>query len=236
MTRASGGSGRQPNRPYKEDGSQPDPLAADFDLEDEANGNSAGTGRSRPARRNPAADTAAVEPNPIDPKKRGIALMGDVILSFALSFVILPLLLVLNFIVPFIAKIITQQMIMIAIILVRDYFYQGHGFGKNLMGMQVVDATTGQPPTLLQSFKRNILFVLPLLVMGVLTNIKFLPFNGGINSVVLQTVYWFCTAYVIILIPAECWYAYSKQDGRRIGDRFANTVVIESPMDFSKPM
>jgi len=208
---------------------------ADFD------DNNSAPSRSRPARRSSAASYTSetsegsdAETANVDRKKRGIALMGDVILSFGLSLIIVPMLVLLGFIVPHIAKIVTQDMIIIAIMLVRDYFYQGRGFGKNLMGLQVVDATTGQPPSLLQSVKRNILFFLPLIVTGIFTAIKFLPFSGNVNAVVFQAVGWVCTAYVIILIPAECWYAYMKPDGRRIGDKFANTVVVESSMDFSK--
>lgn len=162
--------------------------------------------------------------------------MGDIIVSFAASLVIVPIVVVINFIIPHIGKVITQQMICVAVLLIRDYFYQGRGFGKNLMGLQVVDFTTGKPPSLFQSVKRNIPFYVPFFVIGIVSIIKFLPFGGSINIVVFNAVYWVCTAYVILLIPYECWLALKGEGGRRLGDKFANTVVIESSMDFSKPL
>ena len=199
------------------------------------NGSGSGSGRSRPARSSSVAEDS-FETSAVDPKRRGIALMADVILAFALSLLIVPIFVVLSNLIPHITKLITQNTIIIAIMVVRDYFYQGHGFGKNMMGLQVVDASSGTPPTILQSVKRNILFFLPLIVMGILTLIKFLPLGANINSFIFQVVNWICTAYVIVLIPAECWLAYTKPDGRRIGDKFANTMLVESPMDFSKPL
>lgn len=162
--------------------------------------------------------------------------MGDVMLAFGLSLIIVPMLMLLNYLIPQISKLLTQESIIITIMLIRDYFYQGRGFGKNLMGLQVVDATSGTPPTILQSVKRNILFFIPLIVMGILALIRFLPLGANINGFVFQVVNWVFTAYVIILIPAECWLAYTKSDGRRIGDKLANTMVVESSMDFSKPL
>ncbi len=231
MTRSSGGSGRQPNRRYREPNGQ-----ADFEADESfADSNGSGNSRSRPTQAGAVSDDE-IETSAIDPKRRGIALMADVILAFGLSLLIIPVFVVLSNLIPHITKLITQQTIIISIMLVRDYFYQGHGFGKNLMGMQVVDASTGTPPTIIQSVKRNILFFLPLIVLGILTLIKFLPFGGSINSFIFQVVNWICTAYLMLLIPAECWLAYTKPDGRRIGDKFANTMLVESPMDFSKPL
>jgi uncharacterized RDD family membrane protein YckC len=232
MTRSSGGSGRQPNRRYRKPDGQADFVADDSYAEN----NGAGNSRSRPAHADADAEAEEVEIGAIDPKRRGIALMADVILAFGLSLLIVPVFVVLSNLIPHLTKLITQNTIIIAIMVVRDYFYQGHGFGKNLMGLQVVDASTGTPPTILQSIKRNILFFLPLIVMGILTLIKFLPLGGNINSFIFQVVNWICTAYVIVLLPAECWLAYMRPDGRRIGDKFANTMLVESPMDFSKPL
>jgi hypothetical protein len=41
--------------------------------------------------------------------------------------------------------------------------------------------------------------------------------------------------YVIVVFPMEVHRAYTRQDGRRLGDELARTEVIDSNMDFSQP-
>lgn len=158
--------------------------------------------------------------------------MADVILAFAVSMMFSPVLAVINMIMP--AQFITHELIMILLLLVRDYPFQGRGIGKNLMGLQVVDYTTGLPPTLMQSCKRNILFFVPILLLGVVSLLKYLPIDKTIPAVIHQIVGFACNAYVIVLIPAECWFALKGDGSRRIGDKIANTHVVPSSMDFSK--
>lgn len=236
MTRSSGGS-RQPNRPNRDDPRRPETSDGDFDIEDNSGNN--GASRSRPSRRpstagsRAPADSASTEPGDvIDTKRRGIALMADVIVIFAVTMVVSPLLIVVNTIIPF--QIFTQQLIMICLLLVRDFIYQGRGIGKNLMGLQVVDYTTNLPPSLLQSVKRNVLFFAPLLVLGFISLLKYLPIDKTPVNVVFEVVKFICSAYVIVVIPLEIWLAFKGQGGRRIGDKFANTHIIQSSMDFSK--
>ena len=158
--------------------------------------------------------------------------MADVIIAFAVSMMFSPVLVVISMIVP--VQFFTNELIMILLLLVRDYPFQGRGIGKNLMGLQVVDYTTGLPPTLMQSCKRNILFFVPILLLGVVSLIKFLPIDKTFTSVIHQIVGFACNAYVIVLIPAECWFALKGEGSRRIGDKIANTHVVPSSMDFSK--
>jgi uncharacterized RDD family membrane protein YckC len=229
MTRSTGGS-RQPNRPYRDEEGRQD--ASDDDLDYENNGNKGSVSRSRSSRRT-AASVPDTSSETVDIKRRGIALMADVILIFAAGLLFSPLLVVLNMIIP--TQFLTQTMIFMAIYVVRDYFYQGKGIGKNLMGLQVVDVTTGLPPSLAQSFKRNILFSVPIIVMGLVSLLKYLPIDKTFIAPVQWIVGFACNAYVVILLPAECWFA-TRDGGRRIGDKFANTHVINSDMDFSKPI
>src|SRR6185437_93754 len=43
-------------------------------------------------------------------------------------------------------------------------------------------------------------------------------------------------AYVLLVIPYETYRVYHREDGRRFGDQFAGTAIIEAPMDFSQPI
>lgn len=231
MTRSSGGA-RQPNRPNRDEEGRRQ-ASDEFDYDENSNGAS----RARPARRPSASSGAQTDfstdsAEVVDTKRRGIALMADVILAFAVSMMFSPVLAVINMIMP--AQFITHELIMILLLLVRDYPFQGRGIGKNLMGLQVVDYTTGLPPTLMQSCKRNILFFVPILLLGVVSLLKYLPIDKTIPAVIHQIVGFACNAYVIVLIPAECWFALKGDGSRRIGDKIANTHVVPSSMDFSK--
>jgi hypothetical protein len=235
MTRSSGGS-RPPNRPYRDDESRGD---ASDELDYEENGKNNGASRSRPARRSSASASTGRSSSEtestsetIDAKRRGIALMADVILYFALGMMFSPALAIINMFIP--AQFITHELITILFLLVRDYPYQGRGIGKNLMGLQVLDYTTNLPPSLMQSFKRNVLFFVPWFLMGVLGLLKYTPLDKTFLNVILQIVHFACGAYVIVLLPAECWFALRGEGGRRIGDKFANTHIVQSNMDFSK--
>src|SRR5271168_5257932 len=43
-------------------------------------------------------------------------------------------------VVPFMRNFLSLQLVMGVVFLSRDFFFEGRGFGKNLMGFQVVDA------------------------------------------------------------------------------------------------
>ena len=45
--------------------------------------------------------------------------------------------------------------------------FQGYSFGKILMGLQVVNVTSNEPIGFLASFKRNVVFMIPILVLYV---------------------------------------------------------------------
>jgi hypothetical protein len=172
----------------------------------------------------------------IDPMKRGVAFMIDIIVAFILSLLISAIVSLLSKLIPPLGMIVTQQGLVIGFLLIKDYFYQGRGIGKNLMGLQVVDVYTGLPPTILQSSKRNVLFFVPLILTWIMQVVlRFLPLPGGIDSFILRASELISMIYVMAVVPAECWLAYNREDSRRFGDRFAHTGVIEADMNFSKP-
>ncbi len=164
-----------------------------------------------------------------------MALIVDIIVAFMVSLLLASVISIISKIIPPIGRIFGLQSIVIIFLLVRDYLYEGRGIGKNLMGLQVVDIYTGKPASLLQSVKRNIIFFAPIIVTEIFSITLSIVSAAGVSSVITEAVNLACMVYVLFVIPAECWFAYSKEDGRRIGDRLAGTHVIESQMNFSKP-
>lgn len=172
----------------------------------------------------------------IDPVKRAVAFMIDIIVFFVLSLIVSAIVSLLSKLIPPLGMVVTQQGLVVAFLLIKDYLYQGRGIGKNLMGLQVVDIYTGLPPTILQSTKRNIGFYIPLILMWATQLVlRFLPLPGGIDSFLLQALNLISVIYVLAVVPGECWLAYNSQDSRRFGDRLANTGVVEGEMNFTRP-
>lgn len=142
----------------------------------------------------------------------------------------------LQALIPGIKRLLSQEVFIVIYFLFKDYLYQGRGIGKNLMGLRVVDATTGESPTMSQSIKRNLIFVVPFMITFAMALIMPLIPVADISTVISRVIQIVCTCYVILLIPYECYQAYSAAGGRRIGDRLAGTKVIESELDFSSPL
>jgi hypothetical protein len=42
--------------------------------------------------------------------------------------------------------------------------------------------------------------------------------------------------YLAVVLPVECYRAYSRDDSLRIGDQFAGTALIDAATDFSNPL
>jgi uncharacterized RDD family membrane protein YckC len=173
----------------------------------------------------------------VDFGKRLVAIIIDMFAAYLIAqvFGLIPL---LNVIVP-------SYLVLVLVLLIRDYFFEGRGLGKNLMGLQVVDVMTGYPCSLVQSIKRNIILLGPLLVLYIITLVlqivgaffhQFLDVVGPALVTFLQVVNSISSIYVLLVVPYEAYRVYSRADGRRFGDQFAGTAVIEAPMDFSKPL
>jgi uncharacterized RDD family membrane protein YckC len=136
-------------------------------------------------------------------------------------------------ILPYLNRLLELQTVMIILFIARDYFFGGRGFGKNLMGLQVVDASSGNAPTLFQSFMRNVILIAPLVLFQIVsTGLKFLPI-GSLTETILELVKLICTVYVVVVIPIECYRAFIRPDSVRKGDEMAGTTIIEAPMEFS---
>jgi uncharacterized RDD family membrane protein YckC len=220
MTR-SYGSGPDWDRPKKE--KQPE-LHEDMDFDSRLD--------SRLARYRDDDDTK-VQAVRVDTGKRLVALIIDVAVCFGIGSLISLL--------PFIGTFINQNFATAIVLLVRDYFFEGRGIGKNLMGLQVVDVRTGYPCSFIQVLQRNIVVLGPLMVLFVFAVVlqiinQFTHLPNFINDTVYQVIQTIGTVYTLLVIPYEAYRVYSRADGRRFGDSFAGTAVVEAPMDFSTPM
>lgn len=180
-----------------------------------------------------ADEETTVQPVRVDFSKRLVAGMIDMAAAYVISMAI-------N-LVPFANVFVTSNLVMVLVLLVRDYFFEGRGVGKNCMGLQVVDIKTGLQCSLLQAVKRNIVLFGPLiilfvmaLIMHIMTSLLHLP--EAVDAAVFEVINTIGMIYTIIVIPYEAYRVYSRADGRRFGDQFAGTAVIEAHTDFSKPV
>jgi len=92
---------------------------------------------------------------------------------------------------------------------VADSLQKGQSVGKKFMGFSVVSLEDGAPCTVIQSFIRNLPFILPCL-LGII------PFWGWIISLIL----------VVPLIGLEVYLLYRLDSGHRLGDVMADTTVM----------
>lgn len=176
-------------------------------------------------------DDGAIKPVKIDFGRRVVAAMIDLAAAYGVSMVVA--------IIPFVNEIVSVFLTIIVVYIFRDWFYSGRGIGKNFMGLQVVDVMYGTPCSLMQAFKRNIIiFAAPLLLyifLAVVNVLRLLhvphlePIVGPAISI-LNTVGFI---FIALAIPYEAYRAYDRPDGRRFGDQFAGTTIIDAPMDFS---
>ncbi len=180
----------------------------------------------------------------IEPGKRAGALLIDFVCAYFIGVMIsVPV----TFI-PFMNQFFDPKLIMPVIVLFKDALFNGRGFGKNLMGLQVVDARTGRPCTTVQSFKRNIILVAPyiaLLLVQIILNLLQLvnlPFpwwqqaHKMVHDSITGLINIVGMIYVAVVLPMECYRAWRRPDSLRKGDEFAGTMVVDSAMDFSNPL
>lgn len=180
----------------------------------------------------------------IEPGKRAGALLIDFVCAYFIGVIIsVPL----GF-VPFLNQFFNASLAMPIIVLFKDALFNGRGFGKNLMGLQVVDSRTGRACTVSQSFKRNIILVAPyivLLVIQIVINLLHLinlPFpwwqqaHKMLADSVTGLIQIVGMIYVAIILPMECYRAWRRPDSLRKGDELAGTMVVDSSMDFSNPL
>jgi uncharacterized RDD family membrane protein YckC len=221
MTRSYGGG---PDRPPRDRDKQPELRESEPDFDSRLD--------SRLSRYEADEDTR-VQAVRVDFGKRLVALIIDVGAIYLGASVV-------N-LIPFAGGIVTQNLVTVLLLLTRDYFFEGRGLGKNLMGLQVVDVKTGFPCSFVQAVRRNIVILGPLLLFSViviLVNIidSFVHMPGNVHEAIYQVVNTIGALWPLVIIPYEAYRVYSRADGRRFGDTFAGTAVVEAPMDFSKPV
>ncbi|MFN8551254.1 MAG: RDD family protein [Candidatus Obscuribacterales bacterium] len=237
MTKSFGTPGRKPSRPVNR-GSKPDRTTVpgngqDPDQLPQTNTPQANlpswANRSAPPPREQASDEEGeyIEAKKPDANKRIVALLFDFAAAYLVGVIVA--------MIPFVNRFVPLQIVLVAVLLGRDFLFGGRGIGKNLMGLRVVDAQTGEPPTILQSVLRNIILMAPFVVLQTVPLLlKFSPFTW-FNEAVMSLINIVGMIYVAIVLPLESYRAYSREDGLRIGDELAGTTIVDSTMDFSNP-
>lgn len=131
---------------------------------------------------------------------------------------------------------IPAQLIVTFLLLARDYFFEGRGIGKNFFGLQVVDALTGKPVTLLQSARRNAPLIAPFVVLGVtLWFTQHLPLSAG-NEYIGMAVASLGAIYLTVAFPMEAYRIISRPDGMRASDVWSKTMIVAAQPSFRNPL
>jgi len=168
---------------------------------------------------------AVVEPEHIEPGRRLMAVGIDFGVAFIISMVVM--------MIPLVNRVLTQNLVLLILMCVRDYFYSGRGLGKNLMGLKVVDIFTGQPPGLKQAVLRNLVYLGPLLFLEALQRILGIFPVPHVTLVIGQVGNVLAGLYVLVILPLECYRSYQREDSMRLGDEIAGTCLLESETDFT---
>lgn len=158
---------------------------------------------------------------------------GIRLVAFGIDFIACYVIAVLTTLTPFVNRLLELQTVMAIAFLLRDYLFQGRGIGKNLMGLKVVDAATGEPPTLLQSTMRNIILIAPFVAFQIIVTILKVAPIAWLDAAVLELLRVICTVYIVVVLPLEGYRVLNRSDGLRKGDELAATKLVESQMDFS---
>jgi hypothetical protein len=170
-------------------------------------------------------ETAVVEPIKIEPGRRLMALGIDFGASFLLSMVLVT--------IPLLGRFITQQLVILAVMLGRDYLFEGRGIGKNLMGLKVVDMASGERPGIKQVLIRNGIYLGPLLLIQIVDYIVMFVPLPEITSFAKQAVNLLASLYVLVIVPVEAYRSYQSKDSMRLGDALAGTCLLETDMNFN---
>lgn len=160
--------------------------------------------------------------------KRGVAFLCDVVVIFVASVLITTVMHLIDLVVPLLTRYLSQVLIACLLLLIRDYFNSGRGFGKMFMGIEVVDYDTWESPSIMQSIKRNIFLFAPVIMAELVQIILFVLPKGAWGSWITLGLTVLGGIYVFVILPLEFVVYNKSEEGRRLGDLFANTIVIES--------
>lgn len=93
--------------------------------------------------------------------------------------------------------------------LLRDGIGDGQGVGKRLFNLRVVNYSNKGAISYTDSARRNLIFALPALFL-------LIPFVGYIIYAILTVLVWLVETFNVVRDP----------EGRRFGDRWAETMVV----------
>jgi uncharacterized RDD family membrane protein YckC len=156
------------------------------------------------------------------------------LVAFGIDFVVCYLIGILATLIPFLNRWLDLPTVMTLTFLAHDYFFGGRAIGKNLFGLQVVDAASGKPAGLRQSIVRNIILILPFIVTGFMNILQQIHLIPIMDSTVNNVLHFIGMLYLIIILPLESYRTYTRPDSLRLGDTLAGTMVVESATDFSQ--
>lgn len=95
----------------------------------------------------------------------------------------------------------------LAYLLLGDGFFDGRSIGKKLIKLRVVSAVTNEPCTFRDSILRN---------------------STLAAGYILWIVPWFGWIFILLISALEFILILGSRDGKRLGDEFAKTVVLET--------
>ncbi len=168
---------------------------------------------------------AEFEPEKIEPGRRVIALGIDFGIGFVLSLMVM--------VTPLVNHFFSGTLVIVLFLIVRDYFFEGRGFGKNLMGFKVVDIFSGNQPSFKQALTRNLVYLGPLLLLQIFALILALIPVPTVTTVINKVLNGLAGLYVLVILPIESYRSYEREDSMRLGDEVAGTCLANSEMSFS---
>jgi uncharacterized RDD family membrane protein YckC len=95
----------------------------------------------------------------------------------------------------------------LAYLLLGDGFFDGRSVGKKLIKLRVVSTVTGGPCTFRDSILRNSTFAV---------------------GYILWIVPWIGWIFILLIAALEYILILGSMDGKRLGDEFAKTAVLET--------
>ena len=125
--------------------------------------------------------------------------------------------------IPDIALSLLFGLLLIAYLLIRDALFHGQSIGKYTVGLRVVDME-GQPCDLRKSGLRNLIFIVPVLIFGI---VSLLP-EPVESSADVPNIPLYIYALIFIAVATdiiEYFVMRASKWERRLGDRMAGTKV-----------
>ena len=162
-------------------------------------------------------ETGATSPGKADLGKRFVAILIDGVIANVLAFVLgiggLGILYGIGLLIA------------AGYILLRDGlaldFMNGRSIGKKVMKLQLI-RLDGGTMDINTSIRRNWPLVLGFLIFGLMN------LTGGMNMLLVAGALFFIGWIVSLLGIVEAILVLTDAEGRRIGDKFAGTMVVES--------